>query len=417
MNIIMPQLGETVSEGTIAAWHVKVGDQVKKDQPLMDVETDKASIEVPSPVDGTISQVLVAQGETVDVGIVLAVIDDGSVETASIGNTNSPKEKITEGEQSLDARTEVVEPARASKEKPTEELGLLSPAVRRLLREHDISASTLVGTGRDGRVTRNDVLALIGEGSNTQASKEMKVEASNSDGNSFSRVQKITAQHMLMSKQTSPHVLQSIEVDFTKVDIARLSLRVNWKEEKGYSLTYLPFIAKALCDTLRQFPRINASIENFESNPALNIHQEVNLGIAVALDNHELVVPVIHSAGQLGVSEIAASINELSTKARNRKLSPDLIQKGTYTVSNNGSFGTLLTAPIINQPQVAILSVDQIKKQPVVIETADGDVIAIRTMGILSQSFDHRIIDGAYSGGFLAALKLRIERSDWLSEF
>ena len=191
----MPQLGETVSEGTIAAWHVKVGDQVKKDQPLMDVETDKASIEVPSPVDGTISQVLVAQGETVDVGIVLAVIDDGSAEIAL---ADSQKEKISEDKKNLSPRTEATESARASKVKSTEELGLLSPAVRRLLREHDISASTLVGTGRDGRVTRNDVLALIGEGSNTQSPKEVKLEAFNAEGAVFSRVQKITAQHMLM---------------------------------------------------------------------------------------------------------------------------------------------------------------------------------------------------------------------------
>jgi 2-oxoglutarate dehydrogenase E2 component (dihydrolipoamide succinyltransferase) len=412
----MPQLGETVSEGTISAWHVKVGDQVKIDQPLLDVETDKASTEVPSPVDGKVRQVLVSQGDTVDVGTVLAVIDDGSAHEIADEPTTEPSQSVEvdlpKDIPSASNSTQVPVEKSISK-KQNEDVGMLSPAVRRLINEHDINPTSITGTGRDGRITRDDALAFIQGATNAPVNETRAINASES----FSRVQKITATHMVKSKQTSAHVLQSIEVDFFAIELARDALKVDWKKEQGFSLTYLPFITKALCDTLIEFPRINANISDFESDPVLNIHQQINISIAVAIEHHELVVPVIHSADSKTVSQLAKSINELSTKARTKKLTPDLIQGGTYTISNNGSFGTLFTAPIINQPQVAILSVDRIKKQPVVLEAETGDSIVIRPMGILSQSFDHRIIDGAYSGAFLAALKSRIETTDWCSEF
>jgi 2-oxoglutarate dehydrogenase E2 component (dihydrolipoamide succinyltransferase) len=228
----------------------------------------------------------------------------------------------------------------------------------------------------------------------------------------FDRIRRLTAEHMVRSKATSAHVLQAIEVDFSAVDVVRGAVRDRWKRERGYSLTYLPFIARAVCLALKDFPRVNASVDG----DSLVIHNKVNLAIAVALDLEGLVAPVLHGAGDLTVSGLAQQIFEISRRAREHKLGPDDLSGGTYTITNNGSFGTLLTAPIINQPQVAILSVDGIKKRPVVIEAATGDSIGIRPMGILAQSFDHRAVDGAYSGAFLDCVRSLLEDKDWSSE-
>ena len=218
---------------------------------------------------------------------------------------------------------------------------------------------------------------------------------------------------MVRSKATSPHVLQAIEVDFGGVDQVRQSLKDAWKRDNGFSLTYLPFIARATCMAIREFPRINASVEN----EALVLHRSVHLSFAVALGLEGLVAPIIRDAQDLTVSGLARRIADISARARDNKLSPDDLTGGTYTLTNNGSFGTLMTAPIINQPQVAILSVDAIKKRATVIEGPDGDAIGIRPIGILSQSFDHRAIDGAYSAAFLDKLRTLLETRDWASEF
>ena len=218
---------------------------------------------------------------------------------------------------------------------------------------------------------------------------------------------------MVRSKATSPHVLQAIDVDFTAVDAVRLSKKDKWKGDKGYSLTYLPFVARAVCLAIAEFPKINASVDG----EALLVHKAVNLAIAIDLDHAGLVAPVVRNAGGASVSQLAESVNDLATRARSKALTADDLQGGTYTLSNPGPFGTLFTAPIINQPQVAILSMDAVKKRAHVVESDSGDAIEIRPIGILAQTFDHRAIDGAYSAAFLQKLKSVIEQSDWNSEF
>ena len=414
MNIIMPQLGETVAEGTVSAWHVKEGDQVKKDQPLLDVETDKASTEVPSPVEGTVVEIRVSVGETVDVGATLAVIDDGKLTDLNVSN-----EKTTEHQSP--SSDEVAIPAKqdllnisVDRESAS---GVLSPAVRRLIAEHQLDPSAITGTGRDGRITRQDVERHLSVPSQAQQTKPSAPSSLKPGSEAFTRVQKITAEHMVHSKSTSPHVLQSMEIDFSAVDRHRLTSKDQWKKDQGSSLTYLPYIAKAVTIALDAYPRLNATIAGYPQNPSLSINGVINLSIAVAVEGNELVVPVIHNAHEYSVSELALKIKELSERARTKRLTPELMQGGTYTLSNNGSFGTLFTAPIINQPQVAILSIDRIKKQATVIEHETGDSLAIRPMGILSQSFDHRAIDGAYSGGFLLKLKSVLEDTNWQDIF
>ena len=427
MKILMPQLGETVAEGTIAAWHKKVGDKVEKDEILLDVETDKAAIEVPAPESGTITSIHVEENETVDVGVVLAVIngadeDETDTVTAQTELVNPSDIALQEPAKQISKSIEVPQAPPVIKVVEPGKRLRLSPVVRRLLAEHKLDPHQIAGSGRDGRITRNDVLSFAEPGATAVSvtapittAPQQPIATQYSDGERvpFDRIRRLTAEHMVRSKATSPHVFQATEVDFSGVDRARLALRDSWKNNNGFSLTYLPFIARATCMAIRDFPRINASVDD----ESLVIHGSIHLSFAVALGLEGLVAPVIHNAGDLTVSGLARRIAELSARARDGSLGPDDLSGGTYTLSNNGSFGTLMTAPIINQPQVAILSVDAIKKQPVVIEGQGGDSIGIRPIGVLSQSFDHRAIDGAYSAAFLGKLRTFLEQRDWSSEF
>jgi 2-oxoglutarate dehydrogenase E2 component (dihydrolipoamide succinyltransferase) len=431
MNILMPQLGETVAEGTIAAWHKKVGDTVEKDEILLDVETDKAATEVPAPEAGVITAIHVEEGQTVDVGVVLAVIN-GSAEGETEEEptiTAKPNLAVVQTpapapEAAPLAESEPMPPAAAAAPAPITESGKrlrLSPVVRRLLAEHQLDPHQIQGSGRDGRITRSDVLAFAKTGPAVAAapaptpSQPRPVATQHAGGERipFDRIRRLTAEHMVRSKATSPHVLQAVEVDFSGVDRVRGTLRDAWKRDNGFSLTYLPFIARATCMAIREFPRINSSVDG----DSLVIHPSVHLSFAVALGLEGLVAPVIRDAGDLTVSGLARRIAELSTRARKGRLGPDDLSGGTYTLSNNGSFGTLMTAAVINQPQIAILSVDAIRKKPVVIEGPDGDAIGIRPVGVFSQSFDHRAIDGGYSAAFLDKLRSLLEQRDWSSEF
>ena len=392
MDVVMPQLGETVTEGTVAAWHKKAGDSVEKGEMLLDVETDKVATEITAPTTGVLSSINIAEGDTVDVGTVLAVI---TVEGEVVVETKAPE-----------SETAKAAPVVQSGGMPQKSSGdRLSPAVRRLVREHALDVAAIAGTGRGGRVTRDDILNHIAA-ANTIASDD-DVERI-----PFDRVRKVTAAHMLRSKATSPHVLQTIDVDFSAIDRVRLARRDEWRAENGYSLSYLPFVARALCLAITEFPRVNGSIDG----DALLVHKVTNLAIAVDLNFEGLVAPVVPAAGELKVLQLAAKFHELGDKAKAGKLTADELQGGTYTLSNPGPFGTLFTSAIINQPQVAILSMDAVKKRPVVIESDAGDSIEIRPVGILAHSFDHRAIDGAYSAAFLNSLKTIIEQSDWSEE-
>jgi pyruvate dehydrogenase E2 component (dihydrolipoamide acetyltransferase) len=397
MDVLMPQLGETVNEGTVSAWYKKAGDVVEKGELLLDVETDKAATEIPALVAGVLISVNVAEGETVDVGTVLAVITvEGEVIAAA-----------TEAAETAVVDVDGTRPARGFSRRAAGER--LSPAVRRLLKENNLDIGDIQGTGRDGRVSRQDVQKHIDSAGPGKAGDT----ASAGTRIPFDRIRRVTAEHMVRSKATSPHVLQTIDADFSAIDRVRLAKRDQWRTDFGYSLSYLPFVARAICITIADFPKVNASIDG----DGLLVHDHLNLAVAIDLDFEGLVAPVVRDAGGLSVSKLAQQFNDLAGRAKARKLTADELQGGTYTLSNPGPFGTLFTAAIINQPQVAILSMDAIKKRPVVIEEDGVDTIAIRPVGILAHSFDHRAIDGAYSAAFLNRLKAVIEQDEWEKEF
>jgi len=457
MDVLMPQLGETVAEGTVATWHKKEGDKVQADDILCDIETDKVSMEIPSPKTGTLAKILVGDGQTVPVGTVLGVVlGEGESLGASAATTPAPAPArpapapapaataapAPAPAMRAPAPTAIpssVRPIRPEGDAPTVTARVaridtppLSPAVRRLVAEHGLNVAAIGGTGRNGRVTRRNVIEFIESGAAAQpAAAAHAAPASRSTPTTrgpaapapvaqglkaqripFNRIRKLTADHMVRSKATSPHVLQAVEVDFAGVDRVRKAMKDAWKAQRGYSLTYLPFIAHSVCKALQEFPNANASVGDNE----LIIHGEVNLAIAIDLGAEGLVAPVIRRADSMSLAQIAESIHDLAQRARSGRLKADDLSGGTYTISNSGTFGTLITAPIINQPQVAILSTDGVRKKPVVIEHPDGDAIAIRPVGILAQSFDHRAIDGAYSAAFLDRLRKIIEQTDWFRE-
>ena len=407
MDVIMPQMGETVAEGTLTVWHKKVGDTVSSSDILFEIGTDKVEMEVPAMADGVLAEILVAEGDTVAVGTKLAVIE-GTGEAAA----PAPDAFEPEAPKADPAATPVPVAERPERDRSMK----LSPVVRKLLAENNLSHTDVTGTGRDGRIKRGDVLDYMKGGAATVPTAPVPAEAPgavSAEGITvvpFSYRRKMTAEHMVRSKATSPHVLQAVEVDFSGVNKARQAIGADWKRQEGYSLTFLSFIAKAVCTAIKDFPHINGHIEKDH----LVVFDQVNLAIAVDLNFEGLVAPVIRDADLKTVTEIARATNELARRARAGELTPDDMANATYTISNNGSFGTLITAPIINQPQVAILSTDSITKRPMVIEQDGEDLIAIRPVGILSQSFDHRAIDGSYSGAFMRRVKEILEGKNWV---
>jgi 2-oxoglutarate dehydrogenase E2 component (dihydrolipoamide succinyltransferase) len=456
MDVLMPQLGETVAEGTVATWRKQEGDKIEVDEILLDVETDKVSMEIPAPKAGTLSRILVPAGETVEVGTVLAIIQgDGEAvaDAAPAGTSEAGAASDSGSDSGAEAPEARAAPAAPARDEPTVTVRApqpatgqkLSPAVRRLVAEHDIDVAAVPATGRNGRVTRRNVVEFIESGGAAASSSRAggseerapaaapahgaqseapaarrtpqppsaaRAAASESGRVPLNRIRKLTADHMVKSKATSPHVLQAVEVDFSGVDRVRAAVRESWKAQRGYSLTYLPFIAYAVCKALKEFSHANASVGDDE----LILHDDVNLAIAVDLGPDGLVAPVVRRADRLSLTQLAEAIVDVAGRARSNKLTADDFSGGTYTLSNSGTFGTLITAPIINQPQVAILSTDGVRKKPVVVERADGDAIAIRPIGILAQSFDHRAIDGAYSAAYLDRLRKLLELTDWFRE-
>tara|TARA_R110002072_G_scaffold182797_11_gene338993 strand:+ start:1532 stop:2785 length:1254 start_codon:yes stop_codon:yes gene_type:complete len=412
MDVIMPQLGETVSEGTVSVWHKTIGDTVSTKEPLFDVSSDKVEMEVPAPAEGTLLEIRVDAGTTVPVGEVVAVIvREGEVIEAKAAAPVAVRAEAEGAKADIaSVRSNSVKAAnRDANGNP------LSPAVRRLVAEHDLDPAAIAGSGMKGRIKKKDVLAHLESGATGGRSRTVAApppltfSADDTEVIPFNKLRKLTAEHMVRSKATSPHVLQAVEADFARVARARTGVSGAWKKREGFSLTYLPFIAKAVCEAIREYPRVNGAIDGEN----LVVFRRVNLGIAVDLDFDGLVAPVIKDADQMSLQELARAIRDVSERARTNQLKPDDFTEGTYTISNSGVFGTMITAPIINQPQVAILSTDGIAKKPVVIETEDGDTIGIRPVGVLAQSFDHRAIDGAYSAAFLNRVRDILQTKDW----
>jgi 2-oxoglutarate dehydrogenase E2 component (dihydrolipoamide succinyltransferase) len=443
-EVTLPQLGETVTEGTITRWFKKVGDTVAADEPLFEVSTDKVDTEVPSPVAGVLTEIRVPEGETVPVGAVIGVVGDAGAVVAA-PPAAAPASVVEAAPAPVVAAPVaapvVAAPVPAAAPAAGNDNRLLSPVVRRLVNEHNLSVDSIAGTGPGGRITREDVLDHIDKIANGSAPAAPVAAAptprpaaaspapivaapsvaapvvragERDDVVPLSKIRQLTGAHMTMSLSVSPHAFSVVEVDYANVDNTRAKTKDEFKSAEGFSLTYLPFISRAVVDALADFPNMNASI----SGTDLIVHRYVDLGIAVDIEGLGLLVPVVRSAEGKRLRAIAREISDLATRAKTRKLSPDEIQGGTFTISNNGSAGSVLTMAIINQPQVAILSTDAIVRKPVVVNVpGGGESIAIHPVGHLAMSWDHRAFDGAYAASFLVRVKEILETRDWSSEF
>jgi 2-oxoglutarate dehydrogenase E2 component (dihydrolipoamide succinyltransferase) len=470
-DVVMPQMGESIAEGTVSKWLKNVGDKVDRDEPLLEISTDKVDAEIPSPAAGILTEILVKEGDTVPVNAVVARIGAegeaaasapaAAAEPAAQPAAQQAANESTAEEVKQDAPAAAPEPAAPAASAPSAEAPQTtdnrqpttaegaeeedenvtslderrrtksSPLVRKIAKENNVDIAQLQGTGVSGRVTKNDILDFLQQPQKPAAAasapaptpaaapqqqqqpqpqayqppqpKTQFAEGENVRIEPLSVMRKKIAQHMIFSKQTSAHVATVFEIDFTNVEKLRRQNKDAYAE-RGVKLTYMPFIVQAVIAGLREFPILNASMD--EGN--VIYHREHNIGIAVALD-WGLIVPVLKRADELNILGASRAINDLGERARSKKLMPDDVQGGTFTITNPGVYGGLFGLPIINQPQVAILGVGGIKKRPVVVETKDGDFIAIRSMAYFSLSFDHRLIDGAIADQFMARVKGVIE--------
>ncbi len=434
-EVVMPQMGESIVEGTLTKWLKKQGEHIERDEPLFEISTDKVDTEIPSPAAGTLSEVLVEEGKTVGINTVVARISEGAGETAA-------PEKPAEAAAAPAKAKEPAKPAEPAKAAPAsvpkaggspappapppaasqpgeegEAAGPLSPLVRRMARESNIDLNRVKGTGAGGRITKQDVEAYQSQTPSAPSAPVEKAPApaapeplpAGAQGKlriePMSAMRKAIAEHMVMSKRTSAHVTTIHKVDMTRVEKMRQKHKADFQARYGLSLTYLPFITRAAVEGLRAFPLLNASIDGAN----IVYHNEINIGIAVALENG-LIVPVIRGADEKNVLGLQRAIADLATRARSRQLKPDEVQGGTFSITSFGGFGSVIATPVINQPQVAILGAGVVEKQPVVID----DAIAIRSICYLSLSFDHRLIDGALADQFTAKVKSVLE--NWSDE-
>jgi 2-oxoglutarate dehydrogenase E2 component (dihydrolipoamide succinyltransferase) len=391
-DLLLPQLGETVTEGTITRWARRAGERVEADDVLYEVSTDKVDSEVPAGFAGVLTEIVVGEGATVQVGEVIARYE--SEGAAPVVEAPAPRSEASAGA----AEAPPAAPPTPTAPAPTAGgARLLSPVVRALLADHGLDPSRVPGSGLRGRITRRDVEQYLRD-------HPGHVEA-------FTSIRRRTAQHMVASKSTSPHVLTAMEVDYGRVEEARRAHGPAWKAAEGRSLTYLPFIVRAVAEALVDHPRINASVGDGE----LIVHSDLNLAVAVDLDFEGLVAPVVRRVGQMTVPEVSRAIADMAERARAKKLSPDDLAGGTFTVTNPGQYGTLFQFPIINQPQVAILSTDGVTRKPVVEVDDDGnETVGIGSVGVLALAWDHRAFDGAYAASFLRQVRHVLESSDWV---
>ncbi|MSR03466.1 MAG: 2-oxo acid dehydrogenase subunit E2 [Gemmatimonadetes bacterium] len=422
IDVLMPQMGESITEGTLSKWLKKLGDPVKRDEPMFEISTDKVDAEIPASNAGILVEILVNEGQTVPIQTLVARIETeaGAVvpvaaSTSPTAAPQAPKPAAAPLAAQKPAPVPAPTPAPAGGAETMEERlrRKSTPVVRKMVAEHGLDLTAIAGSGLAGRVTKNDVLSYLDQAPAAPIAPRAGLPAGihvipgpvvepweGDQVEPWSRIRKLTADHMIMSRRVSPHVSSLIEIDYTRIAKIRAQRKAEFTE-RGVNLTFLAFIAKAVVECLRKHPVVNSAV----MGEATVLRREVNLGIAVALD-WGLIVPVVRRADELNLFGLAHSIGDLADRARAKKLSPDEVQKGTFTITNPGGFGTIVGLPIINQPQSAILAVGAIEKQPAVITAADGtDSIAIRTKGILAMSFDHRVVDGATADRFLADVK------------
>jgi pyruvate dehydrogenase E2 component (dihydrolipoamide acetyltransferase) len=447
VDIIMPQMGESIAEGTLSKWLKKVGDEVKRDEPIFEISTDKVDAEIPAPAAGVLAEIIVKEGETVAVQTVVARLE--TEKGAAISQPESPAPSAGAASSPASGAKAPSKPPVSSPPGPQREVTppftparqqppapaiaashtgngnsfedrvrtKSSPLVRKIAAEHGVNISSLQGSGVAGRVTKRDILGFIESGAPTGAPSSTRFAPPGGHAlpmpepwagdvvEPMSKMRALISEHMVASRHTSAHVTSFIEIDFTRVARIRAKKRAEFEAATGQKLTYMPFIIKAVTQGLQAFPVMNSSV----AGTNVIYRKQINIGVAVALD-WGLIVPVIKKADDLSLSGITRALNDLAARARAKKLSPEEVQEGTFTITNPGVFGSLMGTPIINQPQVAILGVGAIEKRPKVLPGADGeDTIAIRTCAYFSISFDHRVIDGAIADQFLAFLKKTIE--------
>ena len=440
MNVIMPQLGETVAEGKLASWFKSVGDKVAAGENLFLIETDKVSMEVQATESGVLNEIRVAAGETVPVGTVVAVLGEaGSKPVAAApapvkappAKAEAPVPVQAPREAALVPRAKSASPKAAPfVMKPFDEVrtpisfalpavsldGLkVTPLARRLIKESGADLASIVQSVRlrgGWRIAASDVQGAPAARAERAPARVPVVLREGDSIEKLNTIRALTASHLAEAWRTIPHAFQAVEVDFSAISEARQKAKESFAQRHGFALTYLPFIARAVCLALNDFPRLNASFDH----DRLILHGDVHLGIAADLGHDGLMVPVVLHADEMNAGGLAKAISRQVEKARLGKLTPGDISGGTYTITNNGSFGTLFTMPVINAPQVAILSFDAVRKKPVVIEGKAADKIEARPIAVLGQSFDHRAVDGAYSASFLQKLKRVAETHDWASE-
>ena len=457
IDVIMPQMGESIAEGTLSRWIKQVGDPVKRDEPIFEISTDKVDAEIPAPAAGVLAEILVKEGETVAVQTVVAKIEtDAAVPAeksapapAPAAAAPAPRPATPPAAAPAPSAAPVPAPAATTTAPPprrpagptveangaeTAEERLRrrsTPLVRKMAAEHNLDLNAIPGSGLAGRVTKTDILGYLEGASRQQGGGAIAPEPARApapepaagaappsrgpaapagvepwEGDTvvpWSRIRKLTAEHMVLSRRVSPHVNTIFEIDYSRVAQLRAKKKKEYAD-RGVNLTYLAFIAKATADALRRHPGVNAAV----AGESTILRRDINLGIAVALD-WGLIVPVIRRADELSLLGLARAINDLGERARNKKLSPDEVQKGTFTITNPGVFGSVIGTPIINQPQAAILCVGSIEKQPAVVTVDGADSIAIRLRGMLSLAFDHRIVDGADADRFMADIKATLQ--------
>lgn len=460
-DVLMPQMGESIAEGTIIKWLKKVGDTVERDEPLFEISTDKVDAEIPSPAAGVLIAILANEGDTIAVNAAVARIGEAGEQGAA--PEAAPKEAPKEAAKPAPAEAPPAPQAAPPQPTPgpittpgakapasggatavapaaevSEDSNRIrsSPLVRNIAREHGVDIASISGTGQGGRVTKEDILGFIEQRKGAEAAPAPKTAPSAPAPPAAPRpapaapaqrapvfapgervkiepmsvMRRKIAEHMVLSKATSAHVTTFFEVDYTNIARLRDRIKRDYEERNGVKLTYLPFVIKATIDALKAFPVVNASVDG----DTIVYKQDINIGIAVALD-WGLIVPVIKQADELSLMGIARSAQDLAGRARNKQLKPDEVAGGTFSITNFGLYGGLTATPVINQPQVAILGMGGIKKQPWVVESDAGDAIAIRSIGVLSLSFDHRIIDGAVADQFMAHLRKTLETTDFSS--
>ena len=432
-ELIMPKMGESIMEATILKWLKKEGDAVALDEAVLEIATDKVDSEVPSPFAGTVQKILFKEGDVVQIGKAIAIISSGNGNGVVSTVKEEPAVVKTETKTEVKKETPVLVEAVESTVSSSGGDRFYSPLVLNIARQEGISMMELEkisGTGKDDRVTKADILNYVKNKGSVKPQQEVitqtKTETTtkkeeplaqtkqtiSTSGNTeiveMDRMRKLIADHMVMSKRTSPHVTSYVEVDMTNIVTWRNKIKDKFEKREGQKITFTPLFIEATVKAIKDFPGINVSLDGYN----IIYKKDINIGMAAALPTGNLIVPVIKNADRMNLIGLTSTVNDLANRARANKLKPEEIQDGTFTLTNVGSFGSLMGTPIINQPQVAILAVGAIKKKPVVLETENGDVIAIRHMMFMSMSYDHRIVDGMLGGSFLKRVADYLEAFD-----